>query len=1854
MLVLVNLVVFAEPEIIIGEHDSKVSPGFRKFKEPTITIVDGNKVVTDRFSITYLINGKTDSNLETNGNGQRVTKSTNGTEVEYLFGDVVFGGAETVTIKVVATPKAGYGYTEINKTYSVEVEALTANAVFTPEFTEISSKPTVCFKAMPVEDVWSAGQYKINSLTSDLPKYKVTIKNSANVVTDISEYFDVSIVYTPEANSLVTYNEAKNNLVFAGSGWESFTGLDAANTAAVNMQGRGGTLTYTFTPKGEYASTYSTITKTVDVTIQATTEKETLHLELNRDMISEENVTVSVDGTCTLHVYKYGLGDHSVPTQNYHYFTPNPILKTSAGATVPMTYTRGTGTWGDFKYLYVVMDGDNDNPGSVTDTDGKVLGTYYDNCEYAPFWNEEAAVAWPAGRKVLLNFDDNKFQVEAGKTGLVKVAVYAALPTDVNYGANLKAMYQPIMEDGNPKTMKDLWGADNYVYTEPVYFYIDVMKRVPELIFEPDPSSMLFTPGDKIDVNSRFLVSGHIDDNSNGIEGWLLFGANTGANPVYDATLGHEVDHFAYTFFISDRNKGKIVINDWPYMVSESDWNEKGGDQYSYIGYQTVVKGSKEIGKNIVAGDKVMIEGVLTEVTAGNIETIKTSHPTLEIGDQEKGIVYYSTRGFNEDFEKWTMEFKAVGSYDITYTIRPYNHPRWDVGSGDAGTVTYTYDVVETIPTKIDLSYTYTTTPNCTEWNFTKPDARVIAPSQNNFDVSEHFDLNYEIPSAYNQGGGTKDVVVLDETDFDGHTGTYSVYYLVTERNDDYEHTIKTKEPILAIEKSSGEVYVGCAWNGNVVIKVSADKNDSSPYEKPADEFYTIRIVDEAGLAKYEIIATCHPDPEDQCAIPSSKARFETEADFNKQIGRFHFIRPGELYGGTVIDGVPGIQMTIGSEPVNRDEVANWHAVETDKSVKYCCSHESDSHKPVAVYADAVKVDDNDMPIGGTFYVFKPTTNGYLSIDANWVVGEKVILISQNNKSGDFVSEEMTVTTAAQGDLTFKKALIAGETYYLYNRTAGFLRLHGFAYQPAFVFDRNTTKEKSEEPILATTYMNGLSTGIPTLVVDNNTNVAFTSSNTTIATVGSHNGTISPLQMTVNSDGTISYITISAVVTSSDENLRSCVNKSAEYRLRIIDIPSYVVGPFSSVTGDNKYHPVTNKTQVTTTNIPTAITMTFGGWDHDYSENANNDEYIGYDKGSTDKTRLTDSWSNKSGTYAAAQSDKGDKDGSMFDAYKAQYPQFTIDATHAGPASRIGGGVGDYDLDLNKPIDGFYFFTAAGQNPIDERGYGPLMTAAGNIYNYGSGTAAETSYKEVPLSNGSTQRQPEYNSTYRIPCKGAYVKFEPREGGIVMVYLVQNGSVDYHYGIKNEEIRSVEIKDGKSSQNTFNEVRWRPLYITDETGKPVEMVNDFGNAANYMTSYEDIAHTGSFTLALSRCNPIEPAIAASFDNTDPDCVMEPGCSFDFRQFRGTADDRRALIAAWPKKGERQSIIRNTDGGFAMPFKGYVRYAFKVMAGKSYFVFQPGSKFEFGGFSFVPDGYPNESTYGLTWTGDAADKAWREDVENIKTCTSWVGNRNAAEKAAEPLGWQDANSFGTLKENVNIAIKDAVATTGATRTLKANLWNSICLPFSVSEQEAQRVFGEDYFLLTAAGVDEKGQLHFERHAHQFIEAARPYLLKPKQDATLEFKNVTIEGNKSTFLEPTRFNVEADGYIFKGIYTQETMPKGSIIAGGSTPENTGLYSFTKPYNIGGYRAYFYLPTGQVSAKALTFSIEDLNEDLSEDEATGIMYTETDGTVKTLSKNAKIYNTSGQLVGEGVEVLNRLSTGIYIVNGEKYVVE
>ena len=288
--------------------------------------------------------------------------------------------------------------------------------------------------------------------------------------------------------------------------------------------------------------------------------------------------------------------------------------------------------------------------------------------------------------------------------------------------------------------------------------------------------------------------------------------------------------------------------------------------------------------------------------------------------------------------------------------------------------------------------------------------------------------------------------------------------------------------------------------------------------------------------------------------------------------------------------------------------------------------------------------------------------------------------------------------------------------------------------------------------------------------------------------------------------------------------------------------------------------------------------------------------------------------------------------------------------------------------------------------------------------------------------------------------------------------------------------------------------------------------------------------------------------------------------------------------------------------------------------------------------------------GSSITVDINKGAWT-DIDNIeisgaKTFTiTFAGNGGYNRFFLDEVMVNNVTESGettTITLDENSESNTIEAKTGANVTLKRTMvkgeWNTICLPFSVTEDKAKAAFGNDVKIVELdeyATVDHN-VLSFK--ASTGIAAATPYLIKPSTVADeYTFENVDIT-NKAAGYSMTK---NAD-VAFKGIYNTVDITSDVVAAKfGDTYYAAFLGAGNKIYKAGtgmtkGFRAYFAIPNS-ASASALRVVIDGT--------ATSIKNIDSE----VVESNAPVYNLQGQRV-DG----NNLTPGIYVKAGKKFVVK
>ena len=212
-----------------------------------------------------------------------------------------------------------------------------------------------------------------------------------------------------------------------------------------------------------------------------------------------------------------------------------------------------------------------------------------------------------------------------------------------------------------------------------------------------------------------------------------------------------------------------------------------------------------------------------------------------------------------------------------------------------------------------------------------------------------------------------------------------------------------------------------------------------------------------------------------------------------------------------------------------------------------------------------------------------------------------------------------------------------------------------------------------------------------------------------------------------------------------------------------------------------------------------------------------------------------------------------------------------------------------------------------------------------------------------------------------------------------------------------------------------------------------------------------------------------------------------------------------------------------------------------------------------------------------------------------------------------------------------------------RTINANEWSTICLPFSMSADQIQTAFGDDVTVELADAVSYETTeddddnivgitINFNNVSPLAIEANHPYIIKVDKKIT-SFDVDGVDVNPATSVSGRRKKIGTGSYIIGNYENQMEVPEFSLFLNG----NKFWYS-TGLTKMKAFRAYFtlrdVLTEVDEAAARIGFSF---------DEATGIR----DNNRETITNN-RYYDLQGR------SVQTPARKGLYINNGKKVVVK
>lgn len=579
-----------------------------------------------------------------------------------------------------------------------------------------------------------------------------------------------------------------------------------------------------------------------------------------------------------------------------------------------------------------------------------------------------------------------------------------------------------------------------------------------------------------------------------------------------------------------------------------------------------------------------------------------------------------------------------------------------------------------------------------------------------------------------------------------------------------------------------------------------------------------------------------------------------------------------------------------------------------------------------------------------------------------------------------------------------------------------------------------------------------------------------------------------------------------------------------------------------------------------------------------------------------------------------------------------------------------------YELPVDyqaEPIDQYDVYTLGDQNAKCEFMYTDKLLAGDYVLEFDERHPG-VDWKTVDKTGDYTQGK---GNPFTVPCFGTFLKIEPDRNGQVTVYILQNGVREYNSNNNNHLVGSLG---------------WRSVYIVDEAGNrlsdnDVKAVTKQRTMVSYNDETSDVYDKndnliyknpdGTFTTTKTQNN--EPATYIDYIQNYRDPTTDEWMYNSHR-------DIYSNTKYWGRRGGSEIVLgpEISGDGWVVMTKGYVKYQFDVKAGKTYYLFANKSAIGFCGATFLPD----------------SERSGK--VANTASCTlnAFDGN-NTTDGLANILG----NNESVTIDQVNVYHNFHKG------------WNSICLPFSITESKMREIFGkktitsgwsstitknEDYEVLLFNGCTEEtdadgnkaDKVHFFHHVYQDIIAGYPYMIYIPEDADIlknysgyfTVNNVTIEkanlANLPTITTSRQYmpvgsgfedHAEKGDFTFTGVYKPTPILRGSYCI---VKDGIQIYDAV---TLPGYRAYLhptYLDKGTSNHEIKRITATNLNEmTYIWDEANPIKSIFVDGmSGNGLAAPSDVYSVSGVLVRKNSTSLEGLPKGIYIVNGKKCFVK
>lgn len=510
----------------------------------------------------------------------------------------------------------------------------------------------------------------------------------------------------------------------------------------------------------------------------------------------------------------------------------------------------------------------------------------------------------------------------------------------------------------------------------------------------------------------------------------------------------------------------------------------------------------------------------------------------------------------------------------------------------------------------------------------------------------------------------------------------------------------------------------------------------------------------------------------------------------------------------------------------------------------------------------------------------------------------------------------------------------------------------------------------------------------------------------------------------------------------------------------------------------------------------------------------------------------------------------------------------------------------------------YSFMGNSHQNPRDEMGANALPERYYNI-----GYQGHDNIKPI-------------DPMFNVPVEGAYITFAPKTNGTVIAHVLQEGAFSGSY-------------DSTDKDKVVNKLAYR-------RDRRVLVLNEMGQRLNDVKATLDVT-----TGKMPKDDKDKKTIIADvtkYKKLDGEYLTKDyDFTKDFVGFTGFTIDGDNKITNFQNGlykfhyGKEDEQNYGISDGWGVLVKAPVTYEFKVKAGKTYYLYNYGSKINVFGFQFKPDA--------------------NVVVDNVE--------------------------YNEQQNNTITSTPDGhVASVSLDRKFVVDKWNAAVLPFSLNKQQVDAIFGTTYDKDHPNGTQilyfEKTQgkyVYYTRHAYNTIVAGKPFLIKPtgKIDdktnvATLsdgnivlntskieKFPYVTIEGNLTSEWGREKNNLD---YVWQSDYNVQTIKPNDyyINSAGDLIMREGTNA-----KVQSFRGFLKKKSNTASAKLFSVAYFDLLSDNADipSKIEDLMM-DSNGNLINVPHDGMIYNLNGQVISTDPASLHSLPKGIYILNGKKYVVE